>query len=392
MAPKKLTEADKTSILGLYRHPQETTSTLAERYGVSNSTISRLLKTSLPEAEYSVLIQQKRSGHDKAVVAAPAEAEAEALADPMIHDPRDPKEADVSGGIEALVEPESLPSSKAKPRGRKKASPATESLVSTALAEEAIINGLNGVDPAAVEAPASPAKPTRRRSRTPEAPAEPTGTAAAPVSEALAAESEPAPMQLLLSDPMPVETPAKPSRPVLKSAQTTPVEDLEAAAEPDDDDWDDPVLGDDYDDDDDDGDGDDDDTYPWASGDRSATPNLEALEISPLTAEALPSLCYVVVERTSSELVVMPLRTFADLGQIPEEEGDSRTLPVFENHNVARRFSRRNQRVVKVPDGSLLQTTSAYLQAKGITRLFIDGHVFSLGPDPLGPAAPIGEE
>jgi hypothetical protein len=179
---------------------------------------------------------------------------------------------------------------------------------------------------------------------------------------------------------------------VLKSAQTTPVEDLEAAAEPDDDDWDDPVLGDDYDDDDDDSDGDDDETYPWASGDRSATPNLEALEISPLTAEVLPSLCYVVVERTSSELVVMPLRTFADLGQIPEEEGDSRTLPVFENHNVARRFSRHNQRVVKVPDGSLLQTTSAYLQAKGITRLFIDGHVFSLGPDPVGPAAPIGEE
>jgi hypothetical protein len=392
MAPKKLTEADKTSILGLYRHPQETTSTLAERYGVSNSTISRLLKTSLPEAEYSVLIQQKRSGHDKAVVAAPTEAEPEALADPIIHDPRDPKEADVSGGIETLVEPESLPSPKAKPRGRKKASPATESLVSTALAEEPIINGLNRVDPAAVEAPASPAKPTRRRSRTPEAPAEPTVPAAAPVPEALAAESEPAPTQLSLSDPMPTSAPAKPSRPVLKSAQTTPVEDLEAAAEPDDDDWDDPVLGDDYDDDDDDSDGDDDETYPWASGDRSATPNLEALEISPLTAEVLPSLCYVVVERTSSELVVMPLRTFADLGQIPEEEGDSRTLPVFENHNVARRFSRHNQRVVKVPDGSLLQTTSAYLQAKGITRLFIDGHVFSLGPDPVGPAAPIGEE
>jgi hypothetical protein len=100
----------------------------------------------------------------------------------------------------------------------------------------------------------------------------------------------------------------------------------------------------------------------------------------------------VVVERTSSELVVLPLRTFAELGQIPEEEGESRTLPVFENHNVARRFSRRNQRVVKVPDGTLLQTTSAYLKAKGITRLFIDGQVFSLGQDPVEPMATGADE
>ncbi|PSN11064.1 transposase, partial [filamentous cyanobacterium CCT1] len=201
--------------------------------------------------------------------------------------------------------------------------------------------------------------------------------------------------QLSIPDPTPVAVPEKPARPVLKSAQAAPpvaaaVEADEAAETTDDldDDWDDAILGDDYDDDDDDGD--DDEAYAWEGSNR-ATPNLGILEISPLTADALPPLCYVVVERTSSELVVLPLRTFADLGQIPEAEGDSRTLPVFENHNVARRFSRRNQRVVKVPDGSLLQTTSPYLQAKGITRLLIDGQVFSLG-DSVEPLASGADE
>jgi hypothetical protein len=329
MAPKKLTEADKTVILSLYRQPQETTSTLADRYGVSNSTISRLLKSSLPEDEYSLLIQQKRGATDKAAVAASPEPDIPQSAPP-----------DASA-----------------------ADPAD----SESMADQEI-----AIAPLEVSTP-HPTRPQRRRSQP-------------------SASPEPAPTQLSLPDPDPPaidldsETSAKPARPVLKATQSSVASaapdgspagesDLEATDLDGDEDWDDAVLGDDYDDDEDDG---DDEPYPWEGGDRS-TPHMEIVEITPLTAEVLPPLCYVVVERTSSELVVLPLKTFADLGQIPEAEEESRTLPVFENHNVARRFSRRNQRVVKVPDGSLLQTTSPYLQAKGITRLFIDGQVFSLG-------------
>lgn len=369
MAPKKLTEADKTSILSLYRQPQETTSTLAERYGVSNSTISRLLKASLPEDEYSILIQQKRGTTDKAVVLPPALAQDD---DPARAKPRRKKNIDFEPEASAPavdLEQSDLEPTDLEPTDLEPTGPAI---------------------PAFDEAPAPPAKPTRKR-RLNAGEAAP-AVEAEPVPEAIA-EAPPEPTQLSIPDPAPVAAPEKPARPVLKSAQSvTPVaavqvdeaadEATEAAVDLDDD-WGDDTILSDYDDDDDD-DSDDDEAYPWEGSDR-ATPNLGILEISPLTADALPPLCYVVVERTSSELVVLPLRTFADLGQIPEAEGDSRTLPVFENHNVARRFSRRNQRVVKVPDGSLLQTTSPYLQAKGITRLLIDGQVFSLGDsvDPL---------
>ncbi|TVQ07068.1 MAG: hypothetical protein EA368_15510 [Leptolyngbya sp. DLM2.Bin27] len=338
MAPKKLTEADKTAILSLYRQPQETTSTLAERYGVSNSTISRLLKASLPEAEYSVLIQQKRGSTDRAVVVSP---------------------------VPFAAEPE------AASRKRKAApSPEPAAVAESAVAESAVAE--SAVAPEPTPTLANSAKPTRKRRSTATAPEEPAAEAAV--------TAEPA--QLSLPEPA-AEAPEKPARPVLKSAQTASAELADDKAADLDDDWgdDNPVLGDDYDDDGDDDD-DDDSAYSW-EGDEPTTTNFETLEISPLTAAALPSLCYVVVERTSSELVVLPLSTFAELGQIPEAEGEARTLPVFENHNVARRFSRRNQRVIKVPDGTLLQTTSSYLQAKGITRLFIDGQVFALEPDPL---------
>ena len=58
---RKLTESDKHEILKLYRETAETTSTLADRYGVSNSTISRLLKSTLPEDEYEYLVSLKRA-------------------------------------------------------------------------------------------------------------------------------------------------------------------------------------------------------------------------------------------------------------------------------------------------------------------------------------------
>jgi hypothetical protein len=102
-----------------------------------------------------------------------------------------------------------------------------------------------------------------------------------------------------------------------------------------------------------------------------------ALQIVPLQASMLPRTCYLVIDRLS-ELITRPLKDFADLGQIPAAAATAPTLPVFDNHRVARRFSRRNQRVIKVPDGQLLTKTSAYLQAKGITHLLVDGTVYSL--------------
>ena len=298
MAPKKLTETDKQAILGLYRQPEETTSTLAERYGVSNSTISRLLKASLPEEVYSALIQQKRSGADKS----PA----------LLGD-----------------EPSLL---------------ALQPLETTAVAHQPI-----------------PGPVLRRRRGPTEAPQMPTAQPPL-ISEPLLPDLEPS--GSLESDSL---TGFKISPPDLELA-----EDWREEASTLDEDYDEEDDQDEEDDEDEEDDG-----LGWSEAPGLTSP-LGTVEIYPLTASALPPLCYLLVEKVSSELVVLPLRTFANLGEIPEAEGDARTLPVFGNHHGARRFSRRSQRVIKVPDGNLLKTTGPYLQAKGITRLLIDGQVFAL--------------
>jgi transposase-like protein len=101
------------------------------------------------------------------------------------------------------------------------------------------------------------------------------------------------------------------------------------------------------------------------------------LEVMPLSEATLPKICYLVIDRTS-ELVTRPLKDFGELGQIPAHEIQSRTLPIFDNHRIARRFSHRTQRIIKVPNGSMIRATCAQLSAKGITRLLVNGRIYAL--------------
>lgn len=116
---------------------------------------------------------------------------------------------------------------------------------------------------------------------------------------------------------------------------------------------------------------DDVDNYPHTS------PSKADLQIRPLTEAALPRVCYLVIDR-AAELIVKPLQEFADLGSIPQEEITQKTLPVFDNHRVAKRFSHRREKVIKVPDSEMLKKTSHHLYSKGITRLLVEGQIYSI--------------
>lgn len=298
----RLTDTDKTKIIELYRQTGETTLTLAEQYGVSNTTISRILKSSLSAEEYESLIQQKRSasrGGAKTVTVETPAVQGNLLETP---EPEQPE----------VVEPE---------------------VVETEVVE-------------AVEKPSKPVRRVKRRSSVSEA----TEEEAPPVEEAVQ----------------------------VNTVEAISAEDLTPNASEmlDEDDDDDDDLDDDLDDLDSlDEEDDDDEPAILPSIQLSAA---DFIRVLPIAEAAIPRTCYLVVDR-SAELVARPLSEFAELGQIPSGEVEARTLPVFDNHRVAKRFSNiRTQRVIKVPDSRVLQKAAPYLQAKGITRLLIDGQVYAL--------------
>lgn len=284
MSPRKLTDEDKQEILTLYRQTEETTSTLADRYGVSSSTISRFLKNQLTNSEYEDLIQQKRLA-------------------------RTPKQ----------TLPLELPLDLIRETPVEQVSSPVLEEVSPPKIEEVENASQWDISPPIIE------KPFKNEEILP------------PNSGSVVAIEE------------------------ILGEEIVALDELED----DDDDLDEEDFEEDWDDDE-----------VETNYVQSFSTNIN-VKVLPLSAAAFPKTCYLVIDR-AAELIARPLKEFGDLGKIPTEEFQQKTLPVFDNHRVARRFSNRSQRVIKVPDGRILHKTRAYLTAKGITRLLIDGQIYSL--------------
>lgn len=331
MTPTKLSDSDKREIIRLYRESDENTITLAKRYGVSSSTVRRLLQSALSETEYESLVQQKQ----KRLLAG-------ASVDPAIAGTVDLLLTDSE--LEAVYAPVSQSLAVGPPPAANSRPTLRQRLLSAA--EPVAPPEVGGALPSDVDVLDTAAADRLDRSNT--------------TSRGVGAPGDLKPM--------------------------LPAEGLLAGEDFSDFDEDDDEDEDDEDADLEEFEGDDFQERDFLfegsllGGRSSGESELRAktlIQILPLSQAELPKICYLVVDR-AAELIARPLKAFGELGQIPASEIREKTLPVFDNHRVAHRFSTRHQKVVKVPDGKMLQKAAPYLQAKGITRLLIDGQVYSL--------------
>jgi len=394
MSSKKITDADKLEIARLYRLAGDTTASLASRFGVSNSTISRLLKTNIPEAEYEVLIQQKRgskvgieaeSTTDEQIViplVIPPELVVEhnpSQPDSVIPNREDP--APLAWTLLESRDPTPLPANNTEEdsntnrrvRRRSSAPLAAASGEPTASNQSVTTEPI----PVAVEMAVVAISDPQIESNTDIYPTDPSPKI--PVQPPI--PQTPALREILsdskdrYSNPPPALAPlAEISTDELEEDSDS--EDVNALAA---------MFGEEI------ADGDDDDEFAeedWDEEPTSAdeqvdrnqflTENRLNVQVTPLSKATLPRTCYIVIDKFA-ELIVRPLKDFADLGQISGEEIQQRTLPVFDNHRVAKRFSnQRTQRVIKVPDSRVFYKTTQQLRSKGITCLLVDGNIYSL--------------
>ncbi len=329
MTPTKISDSDKREILRLYRQSDENTITLAKRYGVSSSTVRRILQSALSESEYEFLVQQKQkrlSDHRRRTesVSEPTEATSDASA--ARSDELYPVDSPLS---ESVPTPQSGPN--LRQRNPQRFLSAREAVTEVEI-QGSLQSDLNA-------------------SNLPDAEDANFADRAAVTGE----------LQRIL-----------PEAGLLAGEDFSEFDEDENEEEDDDEDDFDEDL-------------EDEDSLFEASllGSISEGESMIELrgtgliQVLPLIEASLPKICYLVVDR-ASELITRPLKAFGELGQIPAAEIREKTLPVFDNHRVARRFATRNQRVFKIPDGNMLKKAAPYLQAKGITRLLIDGQVYSL--------------
>jgi transposase-like protein len=327
MSPRKLSDSDREKILDLYRNSEETTSTLATRYGVSSSTISRFLKNNLSESEYEDLIQAKRLA----------------------------RTSNLTSG--ATTESQSEKKSKSAQKELEEETKLDEkdqAVAETSSSEEATI-------PPIVKLKANQEEDDQKQDT------DELDTSDLEIDKNIP-ESE--------SPIMPITSQKDDDELVQNNSSITYLDeesDLESINLIQ------AMFGEDIDDEDDFDDEDDEDD-DWDEEEEVSPQEIthtNQIRVLPLSQASFPHTCYLVIDR-SAELITRPLKEFADLGKIPSEEVSQPTLPIFDNHRVAKRFSHRRGKVIKVPDGRILQKTSEHLSAKGITRLLMDGKIYAL--------------
>lgn len=104
----------------------------------------------------------------------------------------------------------------------------------------------------------------------------------------------------------------------------------------------------------------------------------------PLVASELPASLYLLVD-LEVELKGTPVRDFTELGLIASEEEDLQAIALFINPRQAKRQCGRSQRVIKVPDSSLLELTAPYILAQGISRIVLEGALYAVPGSPVKP-------
>jgi hypothetical protein len=327
MSPRKLTAADKKAIVSTYRSSPDSMAVLATRYGVSNSTVSRLLKNNIPELEYESLIADKRLqkgdfGEEETLMELPIGPDDETLDEKTLED----------------LPPAEIGSARRRVRRRSSAPEGEEGEMLTATGTP---RPITKAQKASVEVPIVPE---------------------------LAEWTEQPPEKIVISRSVPTPMPVQPAAEVIDEDDRAELSSVASLFGEE--------MGDLLDDDEDDFA--DDEGWNDLSETSPIAISSAGLQVQPLSTATLPRTCYIVVDKFA-ELVACPLGDFAQLGQSSAAEKPQTTLPVFDNHRVAKRFSNnRNQRVIKVPDSRVFQKTTRHLSAKGISLLLVDGQIYSL--------------
>ncbi len=309
MTVTKLAEADKQELVRLYCETDATATSLAAKYGISLSTVTRLLQDLLPSDQYKQLsgLKHGRGRRRRSRVPQPV-MQLDLIA----------TEAAVEEGHAAVPRPEFAEGFVAE--------------ASDAVGErDDLGNDPLGNDP--IDEEDTTARDDRSRDSAPDA---------------------------LDMDATDIEPDLDPELAVEEMVG-------DEFEDEDDDETDDLDEEEDFEEFEGEGDGD--------TGDL-ALEARQAVSILPIAEATFPSTCYMVVDRFY-ELVTRPLHNFHDLGQVAVENTSAPTVPLFNNHRIARRFATPNQKIVKFPS-NLILTAQRKLVQKGIAYVLYDGSVYAL--------------
>ena len=97
----------------------------------------------------------------------------------------------------------------------------------------------------------------------------------------------------------------------------------------------------------------------------------------PITEIDFPKTVFMVVDK-KIELEVKYLKDYPDWQFLSNEDLNRKTIEIFDDLKVAKRFCNKEQKVIKVPNTNVFKIVAPILLSKGITRIVNSDKLISL--------------
>ena len=105
-------------------------------------------------------------------------------------------------------------------------------------------------------------------------------------------------------------------------------------------------------------------------------PQKDLASISILKVE-LPKTVYMVVD-SKIELEIKPLREYPEWQFLSHDELNKKTIEIFFDMKIAKRFCSKQQKVIKVPNTNVFRLVAPILVSKGIARIVCPDKLIAL--------------
>ena len=97
----------------------------------------------------------------------------------------------------------------------------------------------------------------------------------------------------------------------------------------------------------------------------------------PISKVDFPKVVYMLIDK-KIELETKCLKEYPDWQFLPQEELNRKTIQIFIDLKVAKRFCNANQKVLKVPNSDVFRIVAPLLLEKGISRIVSEDKLISL--------------
>ncbi len=97
----------------------------------------------------------------------------------------------------------------------------------------------------------------------------------------------------------------------------------------------------------------------------------------PLSEIDFPKVVYMIVDK-KIELEIKQLKDFPEWEYLPHDDLNRKTIEIFLDLNLAKRFCKKEQKVLKVPNTDVFRIAAPILMAKGISRIVCAENLIAL--------------